>query len=83
MKLKGEGVIKIVQYGFSQLCDFKGLAFDQDIFQKDIIEMQIAETIPFFAFREYIESDRNELEKKLLQDLCSVHYNALSAGGFF
>ncbi|EXX51538.1 uncharacterized protein OCT59_008286 [Rhizophagus irregularis] len=48
--------------------------------------MQIAETIPFLAFREYIEKDcrdRNELEKKLLQDLCSVHYNALSAGFLF
>ncbi|CAB4432240.1 unnamed protein product [Rhizophagus irregularis] len=74
LTFKGVGVIEMVQYGFAQLCDFKGLSSDHDIFQKDIIEMQIAETIPFLAFREYIEKDcrdRNELEKKLLQDLCS------------
>jgi len=86
MTVKGEGVIEMVQYGFAQLCDFKRLASDQDIFHKDVIEMQIAETIPFLAFREYIEKDchdRKELEKKLLDNLCSVHYNASCAGFLF
>ena len=48
--------------------------------------MEIQETIPFLAFREYLEKDcrdRNELEKKLLQDMCSVHYNASCAGLLF
>ncbi|GES97811.1 hypothetical protein GLOIN_2v1670961 [Rhizophagus clarus] len=73
MVVRGGGVIEMVQYGFAQLCDYKHLASDQDIFQKDVIEVQIQETIPFLAFMEYVEKDchdRNEVEEKLLQDLC-------------
>jgi hypothetical protein len=84
--VRGKGVIEMLQYGFAQLCDFKGLASDQTIFENDCIEVQIAETIPFLAFREYLEKDccdRDELEKKLFQDLCSVHYNASMAGFLF
>ncbi|GBC05483.1 hypothetical protein RclHR1_06250005 [Rhizophagus clarus] len=42
--------------------------------------------IPFLAFKEYLEkdcSDCNEIEKKLLQNLCSVYYNASCAGFHF
>ncbi|CAI2176756.1 2517_t:CDS:2 [Funneliformis geosporum] len=86
MVVRGGGVIEMVQYGFAQLCDFNGLVSDQDIFQKDVIEVQIAETIPFLAFREYIKEDchnRNEIEEKLLQNLCSIYYNASCAGFLF
>ncbi|GBC03374.1 hypothetical protein RclHR1_00510005 [Rhizophagus clarus] len=86
MVVRGGGVIEMVQYGFAQLCDYKHLASDQDIFQKDVIEVQIQETIPFLAFMEYVEKDchdRNEVEEKLLQDLCKVHNNASCAGFLF
>lgn len=86
MVVRGGGVIEMVQYGFAQLCDYKHLASDQDMFNKDVIEVQIQETIPFLAFREYTEKDchdREELERKLLQDICSVYYEASCAGFLF
>jgi hypothetical protein len=85
--VKGQGVIEMVQYGFAQLCDYKHLGVsDQSPFQEDVIEVQIQETIPILAFMEYVKKDChdcNEIEVKLLQNLCKVHYNASCAGFLF
>ncbi|GES83135.1 hypothetical protein GLOIN_2v1737263 [Rhizophagus clarus] len=40
--VRGGGVIEMVQYGFAQLCDYKLLASDRDIFQEDVIELYLS-----------------------------------------
>ncbi|GBC03807.1 hypothetical protein RclHR1_05330006 [Rhizophagus clarus] len=64
---------------WNKVMDITTFTSDQDIFQKDVIEAQKQETIPFLVFMEYVEKDchdHNEIEEKFLQDLCNVLYNA-------
>ncbi|CAG8442052.1 1443_t:CDS:10, partial [Funneliformis caledonium] len=76
--VKGNGIAEIVQYEFAQLCSFKGL-YDLNTFQMDVISVQIAELISILTFRDYMKKTPNEFKAKLLENLCSVHYNASCA----
>jgi hypothetical protein len=80
--VRGSGVSEMVQYGFAQLCELKGLA-DLNTLKKDAITVRIAEPIPILAFREYIKENPDEFETQLYRNLCSVHYNASCAGFLF
>ena len=80
--MKGDGVSQMVQYGFAQLDNIRHLA-DINTLDENAITVRIAEPIPIFAFREYLNKHPNELEAQLYQNLNSVHYNAVCAGFLF
>ena len=80
--MKGDGVSQMVQYGFAQLDNIRHLA-DMNTLDENAITVRIAEPIPIFAFREYLNKHPNELEAQLYQNLNSVHYNAVCAGFLF
>ncbi|CAG8839878.1 7695_t:CDS:2, partial [Racocetra persica] len=84
--VRGDGVAEMVQYGFAQLDSIDGPA-NSTMFQKDAITVCIAELLPILAFIEYVKENPNNtpevIESHLLQNLCSVHYNASCAGYLF